>query len=200
MHWHWKASIISYLSVVYPSIPFNSLGELLSSSYQVTLLKNSAHQEVFEETQSGIFKEIWDKKFEVSEKSLKSSTEEMLSVISNGDYALYGGYSTMETVAEWHDCSITDANFIVNYRDIAFTFPKGSPYRELFDQTLQKMIESGELGRIKKSYAPKKRDCDGRAGNPLGFRTTCFAVAVLLFGIMACVSIFIIEIINNYYK
>ena len=131
-------------------------------------------------------------------KNLDKSLKSTVSVIRQGNYALYEGYSTMETVAEWHDCSITDAKFIVNYRDIAFTFPKGSSYRELFDQTLQKMIESGELDRIKKSYAPRKPNCDGSKGTTLGLKTTCFAVAVFLLGIVACGTIWIIEIIKQF--
>lgn len=35
IHWHWKASIISYLSVERAYLPFTSTNELLTSSYQV---------------------------------------------------------------------------------------------------------------------------------------------------------------------
>ena len=34
VHWHWKAGIISSLSVARPSLPFTSSAELLQSSYQ----------------------------------------------------------------------------------------------------------------------------------------------------------------------
>ena len=197
VHWHWKASIISHLSVVVPSIPFNSLGELLTSPYQVTLLKNSAYQEVFEGTKSGIFREVWETKFKDREKSLKGTTDEMISVISKHDYALYEGYSTMDTIAGWHDCSISDVKFIVNYQDYAFAFPKGSPYRDLFDLTLQKMVESGELKRIKDTYASRPPDCGGSKGRSLGFGTTCFAVAVFLVGIVACLTFWIVEVIKK---
>lgn len=121
----------------------------------------------------------------------------MISVISGGDYALYEGYSTMDTVAGWHDCSITDTKFIVNYQDCAFTFPKGSPYRDLFDLTMQKMVESGELERIKKTYSSRKPDCGGSKGRSLGFGTTCLAVAVFLIGIVACGTFWIVEVIKK---
>ena len=195
IHWHWKASIISHLSVVVPNIPFHDLGELQTSPYQVTLLKNSAYQEVFEEAQTGQFKAIWETKFKNKEKSLKSEHSEMVSVISRGEYAMYEGYSVVKALDGWNDCSITDANFVVNYLDNAFAFPKNSPFKDLFDQTLQKMIESGELQRIQRVYASKKPDCGGSKGRSLGFGTTCSALLVISIGIVACIVFLLLEII-----
>ena len=42
-HWHWKASIISHLSVINRENPFMTLEELLSSSYQVTTVGDSSY-------------------------------------------------------------------------------------------------------------------------------------------------------------
>ena len=44
LHWHWKASIISHLSVVLPDIPFSNGAELAESAYQITMMKGNALQ------------------------------------------------------------------------------------------------------------------------------------------------------------
>ena len=201
VHWHWKASIISHLSVVVPSIPFNSLGELLNSPYQVTTLANSAYQDIFEGAQDGVFKNIWDTKFQNKDKSLKATPEEQIAVIrANADYAMYDGYSTLENTDDWKNCAVTDTKFIVNSADNAFAFPKDSPFKDLFDLALQKMVESGELERIRKSYSVRKPDCGGGKGRKLGFGTTCFAMAVFVIGLGFCCASLLLEKIRKMFK
>ena len=63
VHWHWKASLISHLSVVIPHNPFSSLEELLLSSYQITILGSSSYQIDFEGAESGLFRDLWLTKF-----------------------------------------------------------------------------------------------------------------------------------------
>ena len=71
IHWHWKASIISHLSVEIPNIPFQNGEELMQSPYQITLVKDTASINTFETATLDTLRNLWEKKFDVKQKSLK---------------------------------------------------------------------------------------------------------------------------------
>ena len=63
LHWHWKAALISNLSIEVPKVPFKNMDELISSSYQITLLKDSSWEAEFKNAIDGPFKDAWETKF-----------------------------------------------------------------------------------------------------------------------------------------
>ena len=78
IHWHWKASIISHLSVVVPEIPFRNSAELLESEYQLTVHKDTAVHFALKNSSTGILKDVWDRKFLNKDLSLKDSIDEII--------------------------------------------------------------------------------------------------------------------------
>ena len=93
VHFHWKASLISFLSVDTPAIPFKSTAEIIPSPYQITLLKDSSYQSFFEKSDTEPLKSVWKTKFLKKEKSLLATTEEMVPLVLTGDYAMYDVYT-----------------------------------------------------------------------------------------------------------
>ena len=89
LHWHWKASLISYLSVEIPKVPFENMEELIGSSYQITTMKDSSWQTEFQCALDGPFKTAWETKFENKELSLQSDPKEMIKLTMSGAYAMY---------------------------------------------------------------------------------------------------------------
>ena len=148
IHWHWKAGLISTLSVEIPSIPFSSAGEIIKSRYQITLVKDSSYQAMFEESESEPLKTIWRTKFQDKEKSLLTTPEDMIPLVMTGDYAMYETFAAFQTLQASKDCLITDVGFHMVKMDFAFSFSRGSPYRDLINYRLRKMIETGTLQRL----------------------------------------------------
>ena len=194
IHWHWKASIISDLSVDIPSIPFRSAEELVDSSYQITMEKDTALHQAFESAKSDLFKQIWDTKFRDKEKSLKNTVEEMMNVVKSGQYALL--YPEVQTLEQYKDCSLTDPGFVFFNFDNAFAFPKDSPFKDVFNHALLKMIESGELDKIKTKYK-SIYECDGSSGRSLGISNVGFAFAVFAIGLVLCTVVLGMEILRK---
>ena len=97
VHWHWKASIISHLSVSLPSLPFTSPQEFLESPYQVqpcrgdhlsqvTTIGDSSLQTKFEAAPEGsLYNLMWDKKFEEKNKSLVKKIEDTIPIVHGGE-------------------------------------------------------------------------------------------------------------------
>ena len=148
IHWHWKAALISFLAVDNPTIPFKSTGELIHSPYQITLLKDSSYQTLFEKTDTEPLKTVWKTKFLHKEKSLLTTSEEMVSLVLTGNYAMYEASTTLQTFQAFQDCLITDVGFHVERLDFAFALQKKSPYKKLLNYMLRRMIETGTLHRF----------------------------------------------------
>ena len=92
-HWHWKASIISHLSIILPQTPFNALEELVDSSYQITTIGNSYYSKFWSEAQDrGLLKTIAETKFLDEDASLKSSEEEALAQTQSGPFSFFMVY------------------------------------------------------------------------------------------------------------
>ena len=127
-HWHWKASLISHLSVVLPFNPFSSLGELLSALYDIMLLGNSADQNDFEEVKSGIFHELWLSKFSDKNKSLSKSTEESSNIALSSHFTQYVDYNTARSLKEYEACKLKVMKFLGRKFQIGYAFRKNSPY------------------------------------------------------------------------
>ena len=149
IHWHWKAGLISTLSVDVPSIPFKSTREIIRSPYQITLTKETSYHAMFEEAESEPLKSVWRTKFLDKKKSLLTTAEEMVSLVLKDDYAMYESFASFQTLQAYKDCLITDVGFHVVKIDAAFAVPKNSPYRNLFNFMFRKMIETGTLKRLR---------------------------------------------------
>ena len=189
VHWHWKASLISHLSIVLPFTPFSSLGQLLSSKYQITTKANGSNQLDFDQAKSGVYQELWLQKFKDKSKSL-TSIEEQKRLILDGDYyTMYVDYNNALAFEEYQNCTFSVMNFKANTNLIAFAFPKKSPFLDLFNWKLQKMSENGELQKILTKYSKNDQDCGSQKGKPLGFENIAVMFLIMVSGIVS--SIFI---------
>ena len=135
------------MSIHIPLVPFTSLEGILSTPYQITLLKDSSYENMFKTASKEPLKTIWNTKFIDKEKSLLKTPEEMIPLILTGDYAMYETYGAFQNFEETKDCRITDVGFHVIRNDFAFPIPKSSPYGEVLNFVMRKMIETGILKR-----------------------------------------------------
>ena len=183
VHWHWKASIISHLSVDIPDIPFTNAEELLKSSYQITMVRDTALTAALETANSDNMKKLWSTKFEDQDKSLVSNVSEALKVVEESVYTLFEDSVIVKSLPEYKDCKIIDTGYTLLSFQVAFAVAKNSPLRGVFNAALAHLQESGVLDRIKKNYLPLEPVCGQGSGTSLGFGTICSAFAALGFGL-----------------
>ena len=196
-HWHWKASLISHLSVVLPFNPFSSLGELLTSDYQITTWLNSAYQSDFEDSKSGIYRELWIKKFKNKNKSL-TTMEEAMSNTLNGHYTFYMDINSARSLPQINECKLNIMKLKGISNLIAFPFPKDSPFLGVFNTMLQKMSESGEMERMIERHAISDPECVTEKGKPLGFENIAVMFVIIIVGVLASVFLCFLEWIMGY--
>ena len=194
-HWHWKASLISHLSVVEQEVPFRSLAELIASPYQVTTLADSSYQDIWERGSSNTYQDVWNTKFVDKEKSLKKTEEEAVQQALSGQYAIYLMHTTLTNLQQYKSCILEGTDLFVDKIDLAFALRKNSPYLDVFNLEMQRMFESGELERIARRHRTKKPTCnDSGKGKPLGFTNIILMFVIFSGGVCFSIVIFIGEL------
>ena len=194
-HWHWKASIISNLSVVQEEIPFRSKEELLASSYQVTTVRDSNHHSFWENSNSAIDQQVWKTKFLEQEKSLKKSEKEIVSQAFSGEYAIYHSLNVIKNTPEYKSCKIVGTGYSPNKMDIAFALSHNSPYKDLINAAMFRMMENGELTRILIKHKSQEPICNTAGkGKPIGFENILLAFIILFGSITISVCFCLMEV------
>ena len=194
-HWHWKASIISHLSVIENKVPFRNLEELVRSSYQVTTLGDSFFQAVWEKGNSSIYQKVWKTKFKEKPKSLKDTEKEVILQALSGPYAIYLFHTTLTNLPEYRNCLLEGTNLLVDKVDLAFALQRNSPYLDLFNHAMQRIIESGELERIHRKHRVEEPACnDPGKGKPIGFENILLVFLILGSGTFVSIVICILEV------
>ena len=199
LHWHWKAALISNLSIEVPKVPFQNMDELISSSYQITLRKDSSWEAAFKNAIDGPFKDAWETKFVDKDLSLQSGFSEMMSLVMTGEYAMYNYLSSVRTLEEFKDCKITDAGFSLKKIYVAFAVQKNSPYREPLNRALTKMLENGEAERIKNKHLGKVPECaENGKGKPMGLASVVFPIGICFLGMCGSVLLLLWELVVSH--
>ena len=112
LYWHWKAGIISNLSVQKFNPPFMDLPGLLLTSYKVSVLKGTSYQNLFDDPQgkSPLFNQVWKEKMEPNKDlSLLSNKQEGVDqMIRNPDVTHFDTIQAMKTFPEFKTCQIMD--------------------------------------------------------------------------------------------
>ena len=96
---------------------------------------------------------------------------------------------------EYKNCLISDTGNTLLSLKVAFAFSKGSQFRDLFNHAMHKIVESGELKKIKAKYEVLKPDCDGSKGKPIGFENSAFAFAIFCGGLSFTIILLFLEIL-----
>ena len=110
---------------------------------------------------------MWRSKFKDKEKSLAKDFRASILTVHNEkvrthcrtqnlfpifQYALLEGQFIAERLPGYLDCSLVSTEFPVSQDLYAFGMRKNSPYRSLFNHHFIRMIETGEMDRIKSKY------------------------------------------------
>ena len=110
---------------------------------------------------------MWRLKFRDKEKSLAKDFHASILTVHNEkvrthcrtqnlfpvfQYALLEGQFIAERLPGYLDCSLVSTEFPVAKDLYAFGMRKNSPYRSLFNHHFIRMIETGEMDRIKSKY------------------------------------------------
>ena len=148
-----------------------------------------------------MLKSIANTKFLDEDASLKLTEQEAIDQAMSDLYALYLFKGVVVNLQEYKDCKLDDVGFSVGKLNVASAFPKTSPYKDIFNHGLQKMMESGELDKIKRKHKPIARICGGGGkGRALGFKNIILVFIILGLGLLLSSAGLVMEIVVNLRK
>ena len=160
------------------------MDELISSSYQITLWKDSSYQTEFESAVDGPLKTAWKTKFVDKDLSLQSDLHAMVGLVMTGKYAMYDSLPAIRTLEEFKECKIANVGFSTTKLDLAFALQKNSPFKEPLNRALGKMFENGEIDRFRKKNQDQLPECEEKGkGKPIGMGNVVFPIGIYIIGV-----------------
>ena len=146
------------------------------------------------------FRDAWETKFVDKDLSLQSGISEMMSLVMTGEYAMYNYLSSIRTLEDYKDCKITDVGFSLKKIYLAFAVQKNSPYREPLIRALTKMLENGEVERIKNKHLGKVPECgESGKGKPIGIASVVFPIGICFLGMCGSVLSLVWELVVSHF-
>ena len=201
IHWHWKAAIISLLSVEVAHIPFLSLDSLTKSEYQITLFRDSSFEDEFKTATTGPFQNAWETKFVDKERSLQADIGSMLDLVMEEKYVMYEGLRTATTFKEFQQCLVRDVGFTLTETDYAFGLAKDSEFKGAFSKALNNMGEHGHITRMQLKGSNSDEWCHKKEKEPpMNLENVKMALSILVCGIICGILICVLECIKKDWK
>ena len=156
-------------------------------------------------------KEIWDTKIlPYEEKSLfKQKQDGVALILEDSSFVQFDNYYALKTFPEYTSCDIKDIQKAITHDRFAFPMAKNGQFVEVFNHALKKMVESGEMHKIRAKWAtPSKvlthfkyilsshldQACTEGKGRRLGFENTLPAFLIFMVGFGLCLVVLGMEI------
>ena len=153
---------------------------------------------VFETADSGPFKDVWEEKILAYMESIPDDAAGLLSyVVSHPDTTLFIPEVTAIASAEYRSCEIMPlpGDYLKSY--VTFGVQKDSPYRDILNYFLSRLIESGNVAKLQVKYdSSAALNCkENNNGQSIGLETAFPAIMIMIAGIITSAILFLIEIV-----
>jgi ABC-type amino acid transport substrate-binding protein len=184
--WHWEAMLISFLAVRKIVLPIRTLQDLsLRSDYAFMVQKNMIYEDLFRYATDPVSLKIWKEKMEQNIDQYPSNEKEMVQILlRRSNLVIYGGQS-IKKYREYLTCDILDTGVSFYQEQLAFAIRKNSPYFEAFSFHINRLKESGDIGRYDGIYGRQKQVCPDYSGKPISIKQcfTSFISIIIGFGV-----------------
>ena len=200
----WDAGLTSTLTVQNFELPVRSLKDLLSKrNYQLMVYHGAASEAYFTDaeasTKSSDAKTLWKETMKGKKEALTFSTEEQEEAILRDKMNIVFTDPLSANLWANYPCKITSAKKRYNEHSIAYPFKKNSTYIKVFDNALNKMMETGALKSIdrhKSKFKPLS-NCNDERDFSLGYQNILTAFVVSGTGLFVATMIMLFEYIYN---
>ena len=110
LYWHWKAGIISNLSVQKFIPPFLDLPGLLLTTFKVSTLKGSSYQNLFDDpaAKNPLFYQVWERKMRPFQESSLVATKQdgVDQLLNDPTFTHFDTTTALKSFPEYRKCEI----------------------------------------------------------------------------------------------
>ena len=196
----WDAGLTSTLTVQNFELPINNLKDLLSKrDYQLMIWRGAASEAYFTEaaasSKSSYAKTLWEETMQDNNKAMTSSTEEQEAAILRDKTNVVFTDPLSANLWANYPCKITSTKQRYSEHSIAYPFKKNSTFIKVFDNALNKLMETGSLKSIhrhKLKFKPLS-NCDEEREFSLGYQNILTAFVVSGVGLLIATMIMVLE-------
>lgn len=182
-------------------MPLNTLQDLVDDpSYHLGIQKSSSYESYFSSASSDSIRgKIYQDFISARPNNYVKNNEEGFNrVLDDPKYIYLVKKSTY--INSKYVCQIEQSPRIVYKLQKGFIFRKGSPYKDLFNYKIGKLIEIGVIDKLTKKYVKTVDFSDCVSEVPvLGYPKLFTAFGVLVAGVVVCFGILVGEIILKCY-
>ena len=197
---YWEAILVSYLSIRKTTLPFESLEELVEKKkdFRILVIPGSSMMDTFKFSKEDIWQKAWKNQIQPHLEDYKNfSRAGVQYLMQHSNVALYHHYQAIRSYPEYGKCEIIPIPRRYHFAPIAFGFQKDSPYLEIFNYYLKRMIEKGVMKQISEKYEAPDQVCADLSGLPLSFESCFIAFFTLIVGLVMGVVLMTFELIAS---
>ena len=196
----WDAGLTSTLTVQNFELPINNLKDLLSKrDYQLMVWQGAASEAYFVDAAASIessdAKTLWKETMKGNKKAMTHSTEEQEEVILRDKKNVVFTDPLSANLWATYPCKITSAKKRYFQHSIAYPFKKNSTFIKVFDNALNKLMETGSLKSIhrhKLKFKPLS-NCNEERDLSLGYQNILTAFVVSGIGLFIAIMTMVVE-------
>ncbi|XP_050710442.1 glutamate receptor-like [Eriocheir sinensis] len=191
----YSATLVSHLTVEQPAaLPFNNLQQLARQSgwdagcnnndlFQVTATQTCVDSQTQE---CRVLRQVWQEVVMRSEDNLVDSYSEGLEKVLSGKYVFIGvdinTHNYIRSMPSVDACRIKELPGRYITGGIAIGLQKHSPFRTVFDHSLQKMRESGLMDKLRRKWMSAGDRACGRKNTVTASLSDVAVIFILLMG------------------
>lgn len=197
--YHWKAALISVMTVEDIKYPFEDLKGLIDSPYEVVFGSGGFARNMFAHSKDPIFSTIWkdklDRTNDFSQYIGANLSEHYMKILEHFPLkAMITDTLMVRKFDEFLSCQVIQIPYTFMHLPLAFGYTKGSPWRILFDHELRKMFQNGIYHRFRYRYRSPEPNCLPEPGKPLSYHKMIDLWVIFVGGLIGSVLLFVGEV------
>ena len=193
----YSAKLISFLAVIKTNVPFQTLEDVLHSEYQFGSVDGTAPLTNFiNGPENSIFRKIGDNIIMKDKNNIVNTIEEGLEKAKREKYVFVWTADVIKSITD-SSCDFLNIPIDLYSVSISLGWSRSVPHRHLIDYYLKKMLETGQLDRVRRVWLhATHEDCESGAGfSPMGLENMVSAFAMIFLLAFISVSILLGEIL-----
>jgi len=203
----YTANLAAFLTVETLERPIENVEQLANQNeIKYGAVKTGSTRKFFEDSENAVFQKIsagmnGPDASEVLVQNNDDGQEKVLK--SNGKYAFFMESGLIEYLIEREPCKLDQVGGLLDNKGYGIAFRQGTPYKELLDQAILKIIESGELHKMKVRWWKQRRGggaCEDKAASG-GVKSLGLAnvVGVFIVTMVGCMIAGVFAVLEFFY-
>ncbi|XP_059098288.1 uncharacterized protein LOC131892430 [Tigriopus californicus] len=197
IQWHWKAGIISMLTVNDIIYPFEDLAGVLNSDYKLLIYPSGNLLTYFERSNDSVIRGLWERDIEQEYEHWPETYENngLIHLAMQDDIAFFEYFEGPVTISKaYQRCELISTQKTLLPALFTFILQKNSSFHGIFNHYLNMLKEKGMFNKMAVYYKPPPQECGGGRGTPIGVNNSVVPLSIFVSGCLSCIACLFMEL------